>query len=62
MRIKDICESITDGSHNPPQGGDISEFLMISSKNIFDDHITLDEPRYLDLKKRGLDWQIRAVF
>ena len=47
MRIKDICESITDGSHNPPQGGDISEFLMISSKNIFDDHITLDEPRYL---------------
>ncbi|MBP3807891.1 MAG: restriction endonuclease subunit S [Eubacterium sp.] len=47
MRIKDICESITDGSHNPPQGGDISEFMMISSKNIFDDHITLDEPRYL---------------
>ncbi len=47
MRLNDICEGITDGSHNPPRGGDVSEFLMISSKNIFDDQITLDDPRYL---------------
>jgi len=47
MKIKDICTSITDGSHNPPQGVDYSCYLMLSSKNIFDDEITTDEPRYL---------------
>ncbi len=46
-RIRDICLGITDGSHNPPQGGDVSDFLMISSKNIYDDQITLDDPRFL---------------
>ena len=47
MLIKDICSSITDGSHNPPQGVTNSSFLMLSSKNVFDDEITLDEPRFL---------------
>ena len=47
QRLKDICSGITDGSHNPPQGGDASDYLMISSKNIFDDQITLDAPRFL---------------
>ena len=47
MKIKDICTSITDGSHNPPQGISESNFLMLSSKNVFDDCITTDEPRYL---------------
>ncbi len=46
-KLKDICIGITDGSHNPPQGGASSAFPMISSKNVFDDQITLDEPRYL---------------
>lgn len=47
MLIKNICSSITDGSHNPPQGIDTSSYLMLSSKNIFDDEITLDQPRFL---------------
>ena len=47
MKLKDICIGITDGSHNPPQGGEISDYYMISSKNIFDNRITMDEPRYL---------------
>ena len=47
MLIKDICSSITDGSHNPPQGITNSLYLMLSSKNVFDDEITLDEPRFL---------------
>ena len=47
MLIKDICSSITDGSHNPPQGIQNSSYLMLSSKNVFDDEITLDEPRFL---------------
>lgn len=47
MLIKDICTSVTDGSHNPPQGIASSSYLMLSSKNVFDDKITLDEPRFL---------------
>ena len=47
MRVKEICHSITDGSHNPPQGVEESKYLMLSSKNIFDDEITLDDPRFL---------------
>ena len=47
MLIKDICSSIIDGSHNPPQGITNSLYLMLSSKNIFDDEITLAEPRFL---------------
>ena len=47
MKLKEICENITDGSHNPPSGIDGSEYLMLSSKNVFDDKITLEEPRYL---------------
>ena len=48
FKMSDICESITDGSHNPPKGLDeISEYYMLSSKNIIDDSITLDNPRYL---------------
>ena len=47
MRIKDICSSVTDGSHNPPQGINNSQYMMLSSKNIFDDKITFEEPRFL---------------
>ena len=47
MKLKEICENITDGSHNPPSGVDSSDYLMLSSKNVFDDRITLDDPRYL---------------
>ena len=47
QKLKDICEGITDGSHNPPSGGPASDFIMISSKNVFDDCITYDEPRFL---------------
>ena len=47
MKIKDVCLGITEGSHNPPQGVENSNYLMLSSKNIFDDKITFDSPRYL---------------
>ena len=50
MKIKDICTSVTDGSHNPPQVIEKSEYMMLSSKNIFDDEITFDEPRFLSEK------------
>ena len=47
MKIQKICSSITDGSHNPPQGVTESEYLMLSSKNVFDDNITFADPRFL---------------
>ena len=46
-RLEEICFKITDGSHNPPKGIDYSEYLMISSKNVNNDFIDLDSPRYL---------------
>ena len=47
VRLGDICTQITDGSHNPPVSVGESSYLMLSSKNIDDDSITLDDPRYL---------------
>ena len=47
VRLGDICIQITDGSHNPPTGVGESKYLMLSSKNIDDDCITLNDPRYL---------------
>ena len=47
VRLGEVCLSITDGSHNPPAGVQDSAYLMLSSKNVYDDSITLDEPRFL---------------
>lgn len=46
-RLGDVCIQITDGSHNPPMGIEKSNHLMLSSKNIDDDRITFNDPRYL---------------
>ena len=47
MKLRDACLGITDGSHNPPNGIDFSNYLMLSSKNISNNAISFDEPRYL---------------
>lgn len=46
-KLGDVCVSITDGSHNPPVGVEQSPFIMLSSKNIEDNYISLSSPRYL---------------
>lgn len=46
-KLGDICHKVTDGSHNPPKGIDASDYIMLSSKNVFDDKITLEKPRFL---------------
>lgn len=46
-RLDSVAMKITDGSHNPPKGVADSEFLMLSSKNVFDDQLHYDAPRYL---------------
>lgn len=58
--LEDLCLKITDGSHNPPKGVEFSEYIMLSSKNVFDDQITFDNPRYLsksdfDIENRRTD-------
>lgn len=42
-----VCNKITDGSHNPPKGIDNSQFMMLSSKNVFNNSINFENPRYL---------------
>ena len=32
VKLGDVCDKITDGSHNPPKGIANSEYLMLSSK------------------------------
>jgi len=46
-KLKDITSKITDGSHNPPRGIDHSNYLMFSSKNIANDEISFESPRFL---------------
>ena len=42
-----VCNKITDGSHNPPKGIESSDYLMLSSKNIHNNSIHFENPRYL---------------
>ncbi|MCE5171819.1 restriction endonuclease subunit S [Paenibacillus profundus] len=50
VKLGDVCTGITDGSHNPPEGIEFSEYLMLSSKNINNGSISFHEPRYLSEK------------
>lgn len=50
-----VCKKITDGSHNPPQGIENSEYIMLSSKNIFNGLINFDNPRYLSEKDFNIE-------
>lgn len=45
--IGDMCIKITDGSHNPPTKEGVGEYIMLSSRNIYDGYVTFDHPRYL---------------
>jgi type I restriction enzyme, S subunit len=54
-RLADIADKITDGSHNPPKGVSHSDYLMLSSKNVFDDDFHYEAPRYLTEKQFELE-------
>lgn len=49
VRLGEVCDRITDGSHNPPTGVIHSEYKMISSQNIFNDKLIINDNnvRYL---------------
>jgi len=44
--LQDLSDKITDGSHMPPKGVEKSDYLMLSSQNIFDE-INCDSARFL---------------
>lgn len=48
-RLKDICNKIVDGDHNPPSGLSYkTEYMMLSSQNInYDTIVNLENVRYL---------------
>ena len=47
VALGECCRKITDGSHNPPKGGN-GNYLMLSSKNIHDDVINFEGARRLN--------------
>ena len=59
--LAEITTRITDGSHNPPKGIEQSEFLMLSSKNVLDDEIHFDNPRYLSADDFSLEHRRTTV-
>ena len=44
--LESLTTKITDGSHNPPKGVEKSEYLMLSSQNVYE-NLILDDVRYL---------------
>ena len=53
--LGDVCEKISDGSHNPPKGTAANEYKMLSSKNIFNDSLNFDDPRFLTKEEFDLE-------
>ena len=47
QKLEDCTQRISDGSHNPPKGIAESEFLMLSSKDVWDGYLTNLDPRFL---------------
>ena len=50
VELKEICEKITDGSHNPPKEIANGEHLMLSSKNISNNRLNLNKPRRISIE------------
>lgn len=47
LKLSEVTDVITDGSHNPPKGVEYSEYLMLSSRNVFNDSINFEKVRFL---------------
>ena len=46
-KLGDVCTKLTDGSHNPPKGVAHSDYVMLSSQNVFNDRLSYEGVRYL---------------
>jgi type I restriction enzyme S subunit len=59
--LREVTKKITDGSHNPPPGVPVSKFLMLSSKNVFDDDLDYLNPRYLTAESFDIEHKRTGV-
>ena len=59
--LTEVTKKITDGSHNPPPGVPVSKFLMLSSKNVFDDDLDYLNPRYLNAESFDIEHKRTGV-
>lgn len=46
-QLKDICEKITDGTHNSPINTDLGDYMYITAKNIKEEGIDLSKITYV---------------
>ena len=47
LRLSEVCHKITDGAHLSPKTVDIKEYPIYSVKNMKENGLTRDEPRYI---------------
>ena len=45
-KLSEVCEKITDGSHNPPKGK-VSGQVMLSARNILENGLDFSKIRYI---------------
>jgi len=57
-KLKDVCEKITDGTHQTPKYFD-NGYIFLSSKNVTSGRIDWDNVRYID-KKQHIDMHKRV--
>lgn len=55
VKLGEVCEKITDGSHNPPKGIEHSNYFMLSSQNVQDGYLLMDSVRYLSKENFELE-------
>lgn len=54
-KLGEVCDKITDWSHNPPKWIENSDYIMISSRNIDEWKIIFDDVRYLEKQDFDLE-------
>lgn len=49
-KLEEVCEKITDGSHNPPKSCEGSELMMLSGRNVRDNKLDFEKVRFVSEK------------
>ena len=60
VKLGEVCEKITDGSHNLPPTVEFSDFRMISSQNIYNTRLDFHGIRYLE--KEGYEKENKRTY
>lgn len=50
VRLGDVCEKITDGTHHSPANGPVGDFMYVTAKNIKPWGLDLKNISYIDAK------------